>query len=158
MLSRWSFHCWSMHAQHDDALVMPHRVRPDQLLLGFVALFQLVEDRVAEFLPVQLFRINPFRRDVHPEASEDLVLQALDVPICRARFLAGILVEQAAENIANVILKNQFFLVESFQQLPAQRVNRLALLVHHVVVFEQMFAGLEVLPFDRLLRSPQFAA
>src|SRR5579864_5225616 len=31
-------------------------------------------------------------------------------------------------------------------------VNRLALLVHHVVIFEKMFTGLEVLGLDGLLR------
>ena len=66
--------------------------------------------------------------------------------------LPAYLIEQAAEDVAHVILKDQFLLVEPFQQLPAQAVNRLALLVHHVVVFEQVFAGLEVLPFDGLLR------
>ena len=64
----------------------------------------------------------------------------------------AVLVEQPAENVANVILEDEFLLVDAFQQLPAQSVNRLALLVHHVVVFEQMFAGLEVLRLDRLLR------
>ena len=39
----------------------------------------------------------------------------------------------------------------AFQQLAAQSVNGFALLVHHVVVFEQVFAGLEVLRFDGLL-------
>ncbi len=34
----------------------------------------------------------------------------------------------------------------------AQAVDRLALLVHHIVVFEQMFAGFEVLRFDGFLR------
>ena len=95
---------------------------------------------------------TPSAVDVHAEAREDLVLQALDVPIVGTRVLVGVLVEQAAENVAHVILKDQFFLIESFQQLAAQAVDGLALLVHHVVVFEQVFAGLEVLAFDRLLR------
>ena len=68
------------------------------------------------------------------------------------RILAAVLVEQPAENVANVVLEDEFLLVEAFQQLPAQSVDRLALLVHHVVVLEQVFAGFEVLAFDRLLR------
>ncbi len=46
------------HAQHDDALVMAHRLGADQLLLGVVALFQLVEDGVAQLLAVQLFGLH----------------------------------------------------------------------------------------------------
>ena len=46
----------------------------------------------------------------------------------------------------DVIFEDQFFLVHAFEQLAAQAVDGLALLVHDVVVFEQMFAGFEVLP------------
>ncbi len=63
------------------------------------------------------------------------------------------LVEHAAENSADVILQNQLALLDAFEQLAAQAVDGLALLVHHVVVFEQMFARFEVLRFDGLLRA-----
>src|SRR5262245_3666015 len=43
-------------------------------------------------------------------------------------------------------------LVFSFERGAANVVNRFALLVHHVVVFEQVFAGVEVLRFDGFLR------
>src|SRR5271165_1823918 len=68
-------------AEHDDALVVAHGLRADQLLLGVVTLLQLVEDRVTKFLAIQLIGFDSFRRDVHTEAREELVLQALDVPI-----------------------------------------------------------------------------
>ena len=48
--------------------------------------------------------------------------------------------------------EHEFLLVAAFEERPAQRVDRLALLVHHVVVFEQVLAGFEVLRFDGLLR------
>ena len=41
----------------------------------------------------------------------------------------------------------------AFEQLAAHAVDGLALLVHDVVVFEQVFAGFEVLRFDGLLRG-----
>ena len=44
------------------------------------------------------------------------------------------------------------FLFFSFEGGAANRIDRLALLVHHVVVFEQVFARLEVLRFDGHLR------
>ena len=61
--------------------------------------------------------------------------------------------EQSAEQIANIILQDEILLVDSFQQLPAQAVDRLALLVHDVVVLEQVFTGFEVLRFHGLLRG-----
>ena len=44
-----------------------------------------------------------------------------------------------------------FLLVLSFQGRAADRVDRLALLIHYVVVFQQVFAGFEVLRFDGFL-------
>src|SRR5271166_1185645 len=138
-------------AEHDDALVMAHRVGPNQLLFRVVALFQLVEDGVAQFLTVQLLGFDAFGADVDSEAGEDLILQALDVPIFGMGFLISVFVEQAAENVANVVFEDEFLLVDAFQQLPAQSVDCLALLVHYVVVLKQMFAGLEVLRLNRFL-------
>ena len=46
----------------------------------------------------------------------------------------------------------------SFEDLSAQRVDVLALLVHHIVVFEQVFADGEVLRLDLLLCALDRAA
>ena len=54
----------------------------------------------------------------------------------------------AAHHVQDALL-----LVAALQQLAAHAVDGLALLVHHVVVFEQVFAGVEVLRFDGLLRG-----
>ena len=48
--------------------------------------------------------------------------------------------------------EHEFLLIAAFEKRAAQRVDRFALLVHHVVVFQKMFARFEVLRFDRLLR------
>ena len=41
----------------------------------------------------------------------------------------------------------------ALENLPAQRVHALTLLVHHIVVFEEVFADREVLRLDLLLRT-----
>ncbi len=48
-------------------------------------------------------------------------------------------------------LHDALFLIDAFEQLAAHAVDGLALLVHDVVVFEQVFAGFEVLRFDGFL-------
>src|SRR6266852_7232931 len=48
--------------------------------------------------------------------------------------------------------ENVVALIFSLQRGTPNAVNGLALLVHYVVVLEQVFAGVEVLRFDRLLR------
>ena len=64
-----------------------------------------------------------------------------------------ILLQQFAENGRNVVLEDQILLIDPFEQAAPQAIDGLALLVHHVVVLEQVFAGFEVLPFDRFLRG-----
>src|SRR5580704_7152064 len=49
------------------------------------------------------------------------------------------------------------FLVFAFQRGATDGIDRLALLIHHIVVFEQVFAGFEVLGFDGLLGLHAFA-
>ena len=61
-------------------------------------------------------------------------------------------VEDGAEDSAYVVFEDEFALVDAFKQLAAQAIDGFALLVHHVVVFEQMFARFEVLRFNALLR------
>src|SRR5262249_42009970 len=39
-----------------------------------------------------------------------------------------------------------------FEQFTAQAIDRLSLTIHHIVVFEQMFADREIVRFNRLLR------
>ena len=68
------------------------------------------------------------------------------------------LVEQLAQNSSNVIFDDQVLLIYTFKQLATQTVHGLALLVHHVVVLKQVFAGFEVLGFNRLLRFLNSAA
>src|SRR5258706_7324918 len=48
--------------------------------------------------------------------------------------------------------ENVVALIFSFERRTPNSVNGFALLVHYVVVFEQVFAGVEVLRFDGLLR------
>ena len=65
----------------------------------------------------------------------------------------AILFQLFRQNGRDIILKDQILLIHPFEQSPPQSVDRFALLVHHIVVLEQMFARFEVLPFHGLLRG-----
>ena len=67
-------------------------------------------------------------------------------------FFGRELVEHCAEQFRNVVVGDELFLVEALEQLVAEAVDGFALLVHDVVVLEEVFAGLEVLRLDLLLR------
>ncbi len=63
------------------------------------------------------------------------------------------LVEEIGEDGGNVVVSDEQLLVYTLHQLSSQTINGFALLVHDVVVLEDVFAGLEVLGFDSLLRG-----
>src|SRR3984885_11991688 len=146
------------NAEHDHALVMAHRLWTNQFLLSVVAFFQLLKDGVAKFLSVQRLGFYAFRYEIHAEACEDGVFQSLNIPIVGVALSRAVLVHQIAENRRNVIFENQVFLIHALEQTTTQAVHGLALLVHYVVVFEQMFARFKVLTFNRLLSRLNAAA
>ena len=74
------------HAQHDHALVIAHGLGADQLLFRVVALFELLENRVAEFLAIHLLRLQSLGIDVDPEARKNRILQPFEVPVVGVRF------------------------------------------------------------------------
>ena len=141
------------HAQHDHALVIAHGFGANQHLLRVIALLELGKDGVAHFLAIHLLRLKALSVDIHPEAREDCVLQGFEVPVGFVLFRRTVPLQNIAENPGDVILDDEIFLVESFEQSTAQAIDRFALLVHDVVIFEQMFASFEVLPFDGFLRN-----
>ena len=90
---------------------------------------------------------------LRPNWLYQLFIDALDVPLIGANVFAGELVEDAAEDAADVVFEDELALLHAFKQLAAQAVDGFALLVHDVVVLEQMFARLEVLRLDGFLRA-----
>ena len=146
------------HAQHNHALVITHGVRADEFLFGLVALLQLIEYCISEFLAVELFCFDSFCENIHAETREDRIFQTFDVPIGSVRLYRNVLLEQFTQNSGDVIFDDQIFLFESLQQTPAQAIDGLTLLVHHIVILEQMFARLEMLSFDCFLRFLDSAA
>ena len=73
------------------------------------------------------------------------------VPLPRMLLLGAIGVHQLAGDVFRNP-QHVVSLVFAFQRRAANGVDRLALLVHYVVVFQQMFARVEVLRFHGLLR------
>src|SRR5882724_1892025 len=67
-------------AEHDHALVVAHGVGSEELLLGLVAVFEFLENRVPEFGAIEALHVDAFRGHIHSEAGENSFLQALEVP------------------------------------------------------------------------------
>ena len=149
--------------QHDVALdpVKDRRIREQGLLL-LVLLQRDLPDRVRHLVRrhgAEVERLLFCR--IEAENLRHGLGQRIEIPrfgirvagcISRDRVRCQILGEreQVPANVERVLFGISDL---SFEQLPAQRVDALALLVHHVVVFQEVFADGEVLSLDLLLRA-----
>ena len=80
---------------------------------------------------------------------EDLV----GLPLVGVGFFGSELIEDVGEQGGEVVLGDELLLVDALHELAAETIDGFALLVHDVVVFEDVLAGFEVLAFDGLLRG-----
>ena len=135
--------------QHDHALGVAHAFGADRFRLGLVEPAKLLGELVREALPVQPGRVQTLA--LLPEEAGDVGAEPRDVPGVGVRPLRAALLDEAAHRVPDQA-EDAHPLVLAVQHLAAQAVDGLALLVHHVVVLENVLAGLEVLGLDRLLR------
>ena len=153
--------------QHQVAFDLGQDLARDDVLLVDVARHHLGPQRVAHFVGAHLVvlegRVVVF---AEREQLHRVTLQGRQVPFVRFHFgadvLLDLLVEQlfgrrhhVAANVADVLFAEVNLPLEN---LAAQRVDALALLVHHIVILEQVLADGEVLRFDLLLRALDGAA
>ena len=88
--------------------------------------------------------------ELRAEDVVDLGEDLLDVPLLGVGFLGDELVEDAGEDGGDVVFGDELLLVDAFHELAAEAVDGFALLVHDVVILEDVLAGLEVLRLDLL--------
>ena len=77
--------------------------------------------------------------------------KAVEIPFVGMTSSAGVLCDETAHDVVGDA-HQIFLLVFAFEKLLAKAVDGFALLVHDVVVFEDVFAVREVLAFNPLLR------
>src|SRR6185295_16314879 len=139
--------------QHQDALVGAHRFRTNLLLFSFVLDLETFPNRVDHFLCGHVWNVEPLTIGVEIVDGLYLRLIVLDVPVVlrhiRIQVLPGQVRQQIISNTGRRRIAEQVIaLIRFFHQLTTQAINRLTLLVHHVVVFKQVFTSFEVSPFD----------
>src|SRR5205814_790839 len=139
------------YVENDAAFEPAHQVRAKLLFFFLVTLLDSLDRGVRKQVVRQRARIGA--RGFHVDAE---LRVALREKLCGVP-LAGMLLARAErfDQFAHDVFRdaqNVVTLVLAFQRGAANGVNRLALLVHHVVVFEKMLAGIKILRLDGFLR------
>ncbi len=128
------------YGEHDDAFVVAELRVAEDLFLDVVALIECVEDGVAELVAVELRGVD----GVFEARAEDVVDLGEDlfgVPLLGVGFLGSELVEDVGEDGGDVVFGDELLLGDAFHELAAEGIDGLALLVHDVVVLEDVFCG-----------------
>ena len=135
--------------------MVAHLRRAEDLLLDVVARADRGEDRFSQLVAAKIGGVDCAGALVELRAEDvvELAEDCIEVPLVGVLLLRRVLFEDVGEDGGDVVLGDELLLIDALHQLTAQAVDGLALLVHDVVVLEDVFAGLEVLRFDGLLRG-----
>ena len=79
------------HAEHDHALVQPHGGAAQDGFLHLVLFFQTLEDRFAQFVPVQRVDADAFLLEINAELRCELSLEPVHVPLIGMHRFRGML-------------------------------------------------------------------
>src|SRR5271157_728582 len=137
-------------AHRNVLLNAAERLYPEFLLLGVVRGEHLCFHRFEQARLCHRFDILVIKVEVEKEGLEDPVLERGHVPLLRIDLFRSVLVNELLAEPFNH-LNDAFLHVAVAQHLLAHAVDRFALLVHHVVILEEIFSYLEVVPFDPCL-------
>ena len=113
------------------------------LFLRVVAAVGRPRDGLAQFLRAEFLERRSEIRFVEVEEGADLRAQFVDPPVPRIRLVRAVALDQVVDRVAGDS-RDVLAPFAAEQDVAAQLVDRLALLVHHVVVLEQVLADLEV--------------
>src|SRR5262245_11282454 len=149
--------------QHDVALDALQHVPADQLLLLLVGVDDLRPQLVANLVRRPIVEVQAGGLD--REDAFCFALERVEIPLLEIGLARSVVFDRRVEDlfcqlhqVAAGVERDLFavFVLQPdlpFENLTAQRIDVLALLVHHVVVLEQMLADGEVLRLDLLLRA-----
>ncbi len=121
------------------------------LFLVFVFFLNCLGGRIGKLIVVERCWIGAGRLGVHTELAVHLGEELRGVPFVGVHIFCAVGVDQFARNIFRNG-QDVVTLIFTLKCGATNRVNRFPLLVHHVVVFEQVLARVEVLRFNGFLR------
>src|SRR6266404_1532693 len=138
--------------QNDAAFEPAHQVRRKLLFFVFVFLGDGFSDGIGKLIVIQRGGIRIGRFGINAEFAVHFSQELRGVPLAGMQLTPAVSIHKLARNIfrdANHVVA----LVLALERRAANPINRFALLVHYVVVFQQVFARIEVLRFDGFLRG-----
>src|SRR5690606_14653211 len=154
--------------KHNDTLKPAHHLGRYFFLLGLVFGSDPTQEKGFQLSSGKLTKRNVLILDAIPGSfadlgnwdvtwdfetinTEDVDLKVLEIPFGGVNATVGIFIQKFKSHILSHF-QDVFLLVLHLEELTPKTIDLFALLVHHVVVLEQMLTHLEVTSFDLFLR------
>src|SRR5215831_9525988 len=139
-----------LEPEHDPALQSVEQLTAERGFSLPVALLGRASHQLLQLgLGRQLLGVG-IGRQSEIELPKERLVEALEVPVFWMRIGARVALDDAVRELAHP-LEDGLFLALVFETLTTQPVDDFPLLVHHVVVLEQVLSDLEVARFNALL-------
>ncbi len=139
------------YIQDNSPLQPPQQVRAELFFFFLIPRFHRVRQRFGQLVVVQSSGVRAHRLCIDSKLAVRFGQQLRGVPLPGMLLARAICLHQFARHIFGDP-QHVIALIFSLQRGAANRVNRLALLVHYVVVFQQVLASVKVLRFYGFLR------
>src|SRR5437660_1096244 len=149
--------------QHDVALDALQYFAADQFFFFVVRRDDFLPEQIANLVRGPIVELH--RGGINGEHAGRLAPERVEVPLLEVGLAGSVHIDGRVEDLFRerhqILARPECFLLAALvlhpdlalENLPAQRVDVLALLVHHVVVLEEVFADREVLRLDLLLSA-----
>ena len=136
--------------QHDDLFEIAHNRRGKSLFPLFIVLERPVAHQVLEVFRYQLLLLFLAQTKAHIELAEHRVIQPFPVPLLRVDAFIRIVQHVFFSHLFN---NSQYLTLQILtgQESPALRIDDFTLFVNHIIIFQQMFADIEVMALDAAL-------
>ena len=134
--------------EHDHAFGFAQQRRAEHVFFFLILLVEELQNIRFGLIAMQVHQI--FRGDLDAELSEHVSFKPRPIVGAGMSFFGQPGIDERTQNAFDDFA-DACLLIITFDQAAAHAVHRLALLVHYVVVFDDVFAGSEVLRFDGLL-------
>ena len=138
-------------AEHDNLFQFPHDARRKLRLPRCIVVLCNLHKRFAQLVAAHGLQLFLFQRAFRRVNAFRILDQPVQRPFLRIQLLVGVLVHLRLDDFLDHV-HDALAKILALQHLAALRIDDLALLVHHVVVFEHVLAHVEIPRFHFLLR------
>ena len=139
------------HPQHDDLLQIAHVLIAEQHFPAVIILTGRFQQIFADLIPAHVFQLGLLQIAFSREQVRRILDQPVEIPLLGMNLFVDKQIHPVVDQFFDH-KEDVFAQIFAMQNLPPLSINHFTLLVHHVVIFQHVLTGIEMLRFHFFLR------